>query len=86
MDSIINYFETIPSSHRSIILVGGIAFFWLLEYAIPLFNFNYKKIKHAWPNIFFTLTTIVVNFVLAFILLKTSDWTVANDFRNITMA
>ncbi len=80
MEKIIHYFETIPSSHRSLILVGGIAFFWIIEYAIPLFRFNYKKFKHAWPNIFFTLTTIVVNFFLAFILLKTSDWTVNNDF------
>ncbi|WP_101448947.1 sterol desaturase family protein [Aquimarina sp. MAR_2010_214] len=80
MESIIDYFETIPSSHRSLILVGGITFFWLIEYAIPLFKFEYKKFMHAWPNIFFTLTTIVVNFVLAFILLKTSDWTVENQF------
>ncbi|MBL7471500.1 sterol desaturase family protein [Robertkochia sediminum] len=80
METIINYFETIPSSHRSLILVSGITFFWLLEYAAPLFKFDYKKFRHAWPNIFFTLTTIVINFVLAFILLQTSDWTVANNF------
>ncbi|WP_224489916.1 sterol desaturase family protein [Robertkochia flava] len=80
MESIINYFESIPSTHRSLILVSGITFFWLLEYAAPLFKFDYRKFRHAWPNIFFTLTTIVVNFVLAFILLMTSDWTVANDF------
>lgn len=80
MESIISYFETIPSSHRSLILVGGITLFWLIEYAMPLFKFNYKKFRHALPNIFFTLTTIIINFVLAFILLKTSDWTVANQF------
>lgn len=80
MEAIMNYFSTIPSSHRSLILAGGITFFWLIEYAIPLFTFNYKKFKHAGPNIFFTLTTIVINFVLAFILLKTSDWTVVNKF------
>lgn len=80
METLINYFETIPSSHRSIILVGGIAFFWLLEYAAPLFQFNYKKLEHAWPNLFFTATTVIINFVLAFILLQTSDWTLANSF------
>lgn len=80
METIINYFETIPSLHRSLILVSGITFFWLLEYAAPLFKFDYRKFRHAWPNIFFTLTTIVINFTMAFILLKTSDWTVANGF------
>lgn len=80
METIFNYFETIPSSHRSILLVGGITLFWILEGAIPLFNFKYNKWKHAWPNIFFTLTTIIINFGLAFILLKSADWVWENMF------
>ncbi|WP_299050668.1 sterol desaturase family protein [uncultured Polaribacter sp.] len=80
METIVTYFKTIPSSHRSIILVGGITFFWLLEGAIPLFKFNYKKWKHALPNLFFTLTTVVINFALAFLLLNTADWVAANNF------
>ena len=80
METVFNYFETIPSSHRSIILVGGITFFWILEGVFPLFSFNYKKWKHALPNFFFTLTTIIINFSLAFLLLGTSDWVQQNDF------
>ncbi len=80
LETIFNYFETIPSAHRSLILVGGITFFWLLEGALPLFRFSYKKWKHAIPNLFFTLTTIIINFALAFLLLATADWVQANDF------
>ncbi|MFD2522073.1 sterol desaturase family protein [Emticicia soli] len=80
MEQIVEYFRTIPSSHRSVILVGGIALFWMLESAVPLFRFKYSKVKHAGINIFFTLTTIIINFALAFILLKSSDWAVANHF------
>lgn len=80
METIVNYFETIPSSHRSIILVGGITFFWLIESAVPLFKFKYNKWKHAWPNLFFTGTTVIINFTLAFLLLKTADWVQANNF------
>jgi sterol desaturase/sphingolipid hydroxylase (fatty acid hydroxylase superfamily) len=80
MEQVMNYFETIPPLHRSLILVGGITFFWLLEGIVPLFSVNYKKWRHAVPNFFFTLTTIIVNFPLAFLLLKTSDWAVANGF------
>lgn len=80
MDSIIDYFEHIPSSHRTAMLVGGIAFFWIVESAVPLFHFTYNKWKHASINIFFTITTILVNFPLAFILVKSSDWAVANKF------
>ncbi|CAM1371257.1 sterol desaturase family protein [Tenacibaculum xiamenense] len=80
METIISYFENIPPAHRSMILVGGITFFWLLESAVPLFSFKYNKWKHAFPNLFFTATTIIINFFLAFLLLKTSDWAVANNF------
>ena len=80
METLVNYFETIPSLHRSLILVGGLTFFWLLEGSLPLVNFKYKKWKHAIPNIFFTLTTVVINFGLAFLLLETSRWVTKNDF------
>lgn len=80
MEKIISYFETIPTLHRSMLLVGGIAFFWIIESAGPLFSFKYNKVKHAGLNIFFTITTIIVNFALAFILVKSADWVVANDF------
>ncbi|MBT8232914.1 MAG: sterol desaturase family protein [Winogradskyella sp.] len=80
LDSIIDYFANISSLHRTIILVGGIAFFSLIESAVPLMSLNYKRWKHAGINIFFTLTTIIVNFFLAFILVKSSDWVVAHNF------
>lgn len=80
METLYNYFETIPSSHRSLLLVSGITLFWLLESAVPLFKFKYKKWKHAVPNFFFTLTTIVINFGLAFLLLWSADWVKASDF------
>ncbi|CAM1348633.1 sterol desaturase family protein [Tenacibaculum crassostreae] len=80
METLVNYFETIPSTHRALILTGGITFFWLIEIAVPLFSFKYNKWKHAFPNLFFTGTTVIINFMLAFLLLKTSDWVVANNF------
>ncbi|MGB3801087.1 MAG: sterol desaturase family protein [Lewinella sp.] len=80
MDSITQYFETIPSSHRTLILVGGLTIFWLFESAVPLFTAEYKKWRHAGINFFFTVTTIVVNFVLAFVLVKGSQWAVETEF------
>jgi sterol desaturase/sphingolipid hydroxylase (fatty acid hydroxylase superfamily) len=80
MQEIINYFSSIPSSHRASILAGGIALFWVIESAIPFIKFKYNKWQHAGINIFFTLTTITINFCLAFILLKSAQWTVDNQF------
>ena len=73
MESIVNYFATIPSLHRSLLLVGGITFFWIVENSAPLYHFKYNKWKHAGTNIFFTITTILINFILAFIFVKASD-------------
>lgn len=80
MDQLIAYFETINPLHRSLILVGGITFFWIVEGILPLSHSKYRKWRHAGPNLFFTLTTIIVNFPLAFFLLKTSDWVTQNNF------
>lgn len=80
METLIAYFESIPSLHRSLILVGGISFFWFLEGLVPLRKLNYSKWKHAIPNMFFTLTSVLVNFLLAFLFLAAADWTQYQEF------
>ena len=80
MQTIIEYFETIPSSHRTLLLISGLSFFWILENNVSLFRFKYNKWKHAIPNLFFTLTTIIINFLLAFLLLNISDIVTSNKF------
>ncbi|UBM61041.1 sterol desaturase family protein [Marinilongibacter aquaticus] len=80
MESIAQYFDTIPSSHRSYILFGGLAFFLFLENVFPLVNLSYKKGNHLLKNIFFTLTTALVNLGMAFILLASSHWAIQNHF------
>ena len=80
MQTIIEYFETIPSSHRTLLLISGLSFFWILENNISLFRFKYNKWKHAIPNLFFTLTTIIINFLLAFLMLNISDIVGSNKF------
>jgi sterol desaturase/sphingolipid hydroxylase (fatty acid hydroxylase superfamily) len=80
MQGIIDYFTTIPPAHRTALLVGGIAFFWILESIVPLFQMRYHKWKHAWTNIFFTITTVLVNFPMAFILVNTADWAQKSSF------
>lgn len=80
MEQFLYYFETIPSHHRSLILVGGITLFWSIENGLPLFKLDYKKWQHAIPNLFFTLTTVAINFLLAFILFKASYWVTNSGF------
>jgi sterol desaturase/sphingolipid hydroxylase (fatty acid hydroxylase superfamily) len=80
MEAVIAYFSTIPALHRGLILAGGIAIFWILESAVPLVRFEYKKWHHAGINIFFTVTTIIVNFAMAFMLLMVAEWATDNNF------
>jgi sterol desaturase/sphingolipid hydroxylase (fatty acid hydroxylase superfamily) len=80
LEILLSYFENIPPHHRVILIVGGLSFFWILEGLIPLYSFDYKKWRHAIPNLFFNLTLILVNLPLAFLLLKSADWVVINNF------
>lgn len=80
MEIIVNYFTTISSLHRGLILAGGIALFWIIENSSPLHLFGYKKWNHAGTNIFFTLTTIIVNFTLAAALLFTANYAFENNW------
>lgn len=73
MTSFIQFFETIPSHYRALILISGLTIFWSLESIIPLFRKKYRKWRHAGPNLFFNLTTIIVNFVFAALILYVSD-------------
>jgi len=79
MELVITYFEHMPTIHRTLILGGGIALFWIIENAIPFARFDYSKWKHAGVNFFFTGTTIVVNLLLAFALVMVSVWVTSND-------
>ncbi len=85
MEVLIEYFSNITSGHRSAILVGGLTIFFLIENALPLFTNSYNKWKHSGLNLFFTLTTILVNFLMAFILVGASDWVVANGIGLLQM-
>ena len=72
MTELINFFSDVPLSFRTLILLGGIVFFWILEGMIPLYSFRYKKVNHALLNLFFTITTAIIGFGFAFLLLKST--------------
>src|SRR5882672_10906368 len=80
MNVLIQYFQNISSLDRALILAGGITLFWLIESAVPLFSFQYNKWKHAGVNIFFTVTTIIVNFAFALLIVISSDWCLKSGF------
>lgn len=69
MNWIIEFFSDAPIWFRTTMLLGGILLFWIIEGLIPLFKTPYKKYRHGGLNMFFTLTTAVINLGLATLLI-----------------
>lgn len=80
MESLIEFFENIPSTFRAGILIGGIFLFWIIEGVFPLFEFGYKKVRHALTNGVLTLFFVVIGLGFAGILLWSSNWVTQNEF------
>lgn len=82
--NIINYFQTLEQRplERMAILVGGLLLFWILEGAIPLLHLRFKKtrIRHAAVNFGLTVIHLIIHTFLAILIIKISDWSVANQF------
>lgn len=80
MESLIEFFEDIPTLFRAGILIGGIFIFWIAEGVIPLFEFQYKKVRHAGINLIFTSLTALIGFGLAGVLYGVSTYVTAEEF------
>jgi len=80
MENLVSFFDNFPTELRAGILVSGIVVFWIVEGTLPLFKFQYKKVRHAGMNLFFTLTTAIIGFGLAGTLLYASDKVAENQF------
>lgn len=80
MESLIEFFENIPSAFRAGILIGGIFIFWVIEGVFPLFEFGYKKVRHALINGVLTGFFVVIGLGFAGLLLASSNWAVENEF------
>lgn len=80
MESFIEFFGNIPSAFRAGILIGGIFLFWIIEGVFPLFEFGYKKVRHAGINAVLTAFFVVIGLGFAGLLLGASQWVTANNF------
>jgi sterol desaturase/sphingolipid hydroxylase (fatty acid hydroxylase superfamily) len=83
-DNIIQYFSNLEDrpAERLAFLVGGLLFFWIIEGAIPLLKLNFKKtrLRHAVVNFGLTVMHLIIHTFLAIIIVKLSDWCIANKF------
>lgn len=80
MESLINFFEDIPTTFRAGLLIGGIFLFWVIEGVFPLFEFRYRKVRHALINGVLTVFFVGIGLAFAGILLWSSEWVTENNF------
>jgi sterol desaturase/sphingolipid hydroxylase (fatty acid hydroxylase superfamily) len=80
LDNFIHYWDSIPSAHRVVILLGGMVFFWLLEGYYPLFRFQYRRYRHAGINLVFLAMTLVFNLIFGYTTVLVCQWTGQNGF------
>jgi sterol desaturase/sphingolipid hydroxylase (fatty acid hydroxylase superfamily) len=69
----VEYFSSIPSAHRAALLIFGLVFFWIIEGIIPIRKMLYSRSQHWALNMFFTITTIIINFIFAGLILYISE-------------
>ena len=79
MNELLSFFETVPSSTRSIFLVSGLGLFLSLEAIVPLFRMDYNKVKHAGINLTFTLITLIINLIGASLIVSAVEYSNENQ-------
>lgn len=80
MESIIAFFENVPTTFRAGILVGGIFLFWVIEGVFPLFEYGYKKVRHAAINLVLNGFFVVIGLGFAGLLVWSSSYVTTNQF------
>jgi len=80
MESLIDFFENIPTVFRAGILIGGIFLFWIIEGVFPMFEFGYKKVRHAGINAVLTVFFVIIGLGFAGALLWASDFVTVKNF------
>ena len=70
MDSLLQYFAQMPTSHRAVMIGAGFLFVWTLELIFGATQF--PRYRHARTNLVFWATTLLVNLALSGITLGAS--------------
>ena len=80
MESFLHFFESMPSWQKLVWIFACLGISWILEGGFPLFNFNYRKWRHAGVNLLFLASTIAINLLFGLATLSIFDWIGENRF------
>jgi sterol desaturase/sphingolipid hydroxylase (fatty acid hydroxylase superfamily) len=80
MEAFVDFFENVPTVFRAGMLVGGIFLFWVIEGVFPLFQFEYKKLRHAGLNLTLNAIFLVIGLAFASLLVWSSTYVNEHGF------
>lgn len=80
MDTLIHFFEDIPSWQKLVWVLLCLSLSWLLEAVIPLFSFNYKKLNHIGVNAVFLSSDLIINVIFGLMTVGVFTWAADQQF------
>ena len=80
MEAFLDFFENLPTLYKLAWIFICLSISWLLEGGFPLFDFDYKKWKHAGVNLIFLSTSMIVNVLFGIATVGIFFWTQQNEF------
>ena len=70
MNDFLAFFEFMPTSYKALAVAISLILCWIFEQRVPLFRFDYNKVRHGLINLFFFLNISVINLCFGFFLVK----------------
>jgi sterol desaturase/sphingolipid hydroxylase (fatty acid hydroxylase superfamily) len=80
METFIKFFEDMATVQLAIWVVGCLLFVWLLEWLVPLFHHDYKKVRHDGVNLAFLGMNMLVNVLVKVSTASVFVWLHVNQF------
>ena len=61
MEQFLSFFEQMPAWQKLVWVISCLSFVWILELVVPLFNHDYKKLRHDGVNLLFLSFSLTIN-------------------------
>ena len=80
MENILDFFAELPNHYKLLWVLICLCISWLLEFAVPLVQLNYKKWRHAGVNLIFFSTSLIINVLFGVATVGIFLWTSQQEF------
>ncbi len=80
MENILQFFAELPNHYKLLWVLICLSISWLLEFAVPLVQLDYRKWRHAGVNLIFFSTSLIINVLFGLATVGIFLWTGQQEF------